>query len=165
MPAFNPESRFVQSRVRVLILLRSGSVHMPVACIFRFCPHRWYAVRLSVQPCEPSDCLRIISNAQHTGKCRLHQTDKIDGLAPDCSRLSYSGTGRLDCKEAEPCPQLRYESQRDGLRSELFLVRFIQQQVSQSERDHLCYAQANCIVTWTYAYGFSCRSASNTLYH
>lgn len=54
----------------------------------------------------------------------------------------YLGTGRLGRKQVEHCPQLRYQSQKDGLRSELFLVRFIQQQVSQLERDRLCGAQS-----------------------
>lgn len=50
------------------IVRPSGSLNKSDALNTSVYIYRWYAVRLSVQPCAPSDCLRVTTNAQRTGQ-------------------------------------------------------------------------------------------------
>ncbi|KAL3137593.1 hypothetical protein ABBQ38_004874 [Trebouxia sp. C0009 RCD-2024] len=60
----------------------------------------WYAIRLRVQPCAANNDLRITTNAQQAGRAGQNK------------------------------PEVSYPSQTDELHSEIFLVRFIQQEIS-----------------------------------
>ncbi|KAL3137592.1 hypothetical protein ABBQ38_004874 [Trebouxia sp. C0009 RCD-2024] len=99
LPAFNPKSGFVQSRVGVLVLHPSPE-SLWCLTLSALSTLRWYAIRLRVQPCAANNDLRITTNAQQAGRAGQNK------------------------------PEVSYPSQTDELHSEIFLVRFIQQEIS-----------------------------------
>ena len=84
--------------------------------------YRWYAVRVSIEPCAMSTSLSI--TAQECGKSVF---ENVSSNSICCLLTCTSVEGTQQDLSSTPL-HLRRQLEKRGLRSQVFLVRYIQQE-------------------------------------
>ena len=95
---------------------------------------RWYALRVTVQPCAVNNILRVTSCTQQSGRRGIALVQTRCGYKLQYADSDYFCLGGTD-KDVICLPShLHSQSHGNGMRSQIFLVRFIQQEVIPAGR-------------------------------